>query len=135
MELLNDWPYGSLLAAVILLIVLIVLVALGWGIFTAIDSWFRPLQEGRGRVVNKTFTAAHVTVMYVYNAATKTTLPQSVHHSDKWELTVDVAEGRDTVSVERQLFDAVAEGSEVTVSYVRGRLKGWVYVKSVERLT
>lgn len=132
-DMLKDWPLGTIGAILFIVVALIVLGLAVWGVYVAIDSWFMPRQRRTGRVTGKTFTPAHTTTIYIYNAATKTNMPHHLHHPDSWEVSVDVQGRAGSLSVTEDFYDSVAEGHMVWAEFVSGRLSGDLYVKDLQR--
>ena len=130
-DMLKDWPVGTIAAILFIVVAHILAGLLVWGIYVAIDSWFMPRQRRTGKVTGKTFTPAHSTTIYIYNSSTKTSMPHYVHHPDIWEVLVDVQGRGGSLSVSEEFYDTVAEGSMVWVDFVSGRLSGDLYVKDL----
>lgn len=131
LEMLYDWPIGTVMGVLMLLVVLLLLGLLAWGCLIALDSWFLPRKKSMGKIVGKTFTPAHTEIILMYNAATKTSMPHPVFHPDDWSVTVEVAECQDSLSVDEDEFDALREGDSVLAEYVTGRISSGLYLKSI----
>ncbi len=86
-------------------------------IFFAIDAGFLPGPEGLGKVIGKTFTPAH----HVYVSRI----------SEHYSLEIVINGEKNSVSVEKDLYNQVAKGDLVNVKYVIGRLSEDIYIKSV----
>jgi len=131
LEMLKDWPIGTVLGAIMLLLVLIVLGFVAWGCFIAVDSWFLSKKQGMGKIISKEFTPAHTEYVPMYNAALKTTIPYPMHYEDDWSICVEVAGQQDSISVYQQTFDSLKEGDSVIAEYVSGRFSGGLYLKGI----
>jgi len=129
--MLVDWPLGTIMGILILLMVLMLVGLFIWGLFTAADSWFLPRERGPGRIAGKSFTPAHYQPVLIHNAATNTSMPYPVYHPDDWSLRVEVEGRQDSISVGKKEFKSIAEGDNVIAEYVRGRLSGGLYLKSI----
>lgn len=105
-----------------------------YGIFVAADSWLLPRKRGQGLVVAKTFTPAHTNMIYVYNDATKTSLPQLIPYPDDWSVAVKVGNQQDSISVEKDFYNSLSKSDFVMAEYVEGRLSGKMYLKSLSRI-
>lgn len=135
LEMLHDWPLGTVVGVLMLLAVLLLLGRLALGCFIALDSWFLPRKRSIGQIVGKTFTPAHTTIASMYNAATKTSMPHPVFHPDDWSVTVAVSEHQDSLSVGEDKFNALKEGDDVLAEYVMGRMSSGLYLKSISPRT
>jgi hypothetical protein len=102
-----------------------------WCGFVAVDSWGRPHHSDVARVISKHHEAAHIQTILVYNAATKTSLPQLIPHPESWSVNVAVAGSFDSVPVSKDFYDRALVGQLGKADFVCGRLSGRVYVKSV----
>lgn len=131
--MLRDWPVGTLLGAVLLFCALFLAGAVLYGCFVAVDTAFQPRQERRGRVTGKSFTPAYTQMIMVFNAATKTSMPTFVHHSDTWIVTADIGIAEDAQEVSERLFEAITVGDPVVVGYTHGRLSGHVYFTDIRQ--
>jgi hypothetical protein len=134
LDMLYDWPLGTVVGVLILLVVLLLLGLLAWGCFIALDSWFLPRKRNMGKIVEKTFTPAHTKIVLMYNAATKTSMPHPIFYPDDWSVTVEVAECQDSLSVDEDEFDILREGDNVLAEYVTGRISSGLYLKSISRM-
>jgi hypothetical protein len=132
-RMLGDWPLGTFIGVLLLLVVLLVAVLIAWGCFVAADSWFLPRNRGMGKIVGKVFTPAHVQPVLIYNAATNLSLPYPVFHPDDWSLCVEVAGRQDSISINKKDFGTLSIGDNVIAEYVSGRLSGGLYLKSISR--
>lgn len=130
-EMLNDWPIGTLLGVLIIVITLLLLALLANGCFIAFDSWFLTRERSAGRVIDKTFTPAHTEYILIYNAATKTSMPQPIFHPDDWSVNVEVNGNQDSISIEEKDFKILNKGDEVMAEYVMGRISGNLYLKEI----
>ncbi len=99
-------------------------------IWTA-DNTLRPIQCGKGEVVDKEFIPAHETTQMIHVG--KTTIPSRTHHPDKWTVEVSIANQVDSVSVTKEFHDKVAKGDPIAASYVIGRFTGKMYLKEVRK--
>jgi hypothetical protein len=132
-DMLTDWPLGTILGSIMVICVLILVIFLLGMLFTAIDSWGLPEKSEAGIIIDREFTPAHFTTILMYSPATKTSLPQTIHHPDDWSVSVAVNHGQQGwVSIEKELFDSISNGDRVTAWLVRGRISGEVYIKSIE---
>lgn len=130
-ELLYDWPAGTVIGALIFLVLSVLVGLVLWGLYVAIDSWFLPRQKSKGKVVAKDFTPAHIDFIYIYSPATKTNLPHPVHHPDRWSITVRVDELQDSTSVNKEFYNSLKEGDTVTAEFVIGRFSRDLYLKDL----
>jgi hypothetical protein len=132
-RMLGDWPLGTFVGVLLLLIVLLLAVLIAWGGFIAMDSWFLPRNRGTGKLVSKAFIPAHVQSTLIYNAAINLTLPYPVYHQDDWSLCVDVYGRRDSISVDQKVFGHLSLGENIIADYTIGRLSGGLCIKSISR--
>lgn len=133
-ESLYDWPFGTIMGVLSLLVILALLGLLIWGCFIAVDSWFLPRSKGMGKIVSKVFTPAHYGYILVYNDAIKTSMPQPIYYSDDWSVNVEVARCRDSISISENLYLVLKEGDSVFAEYVTGRISGSFYLKGISRM-
>lgn len=128
-DMLRDWPLGTLLGVILLFGGLLIVGLILWGMFVAMDSWFRPHNKKMGRVVDKTFTPAHTQM--VYNPALKMSTPRFV--DDEWRVSVEVDEKQDSIAVSESFYSSLRQGSPVLAEYVIGRLSRDIYLKDLFR--
>lgn len=133
-EMLMDWPIGTVLALFTALLAIVVSAFIVCGVYTALDSWFLPRNHGMGIIVGKKFTPAHTDTIYIYNAATKTSLPQIILYADDWSVRVQVESRQDDISVGEKMYDSLTERDSVIAEYVNGRLSGDLYLKGISRI-
>ncbi len=131
-EVLSDWPLGTIIGVILIACVLALIGLALWGLCVAADSWFLPKERGMGRVVGKTFTPAHTEMVLIYNAATKTSMPPSVHHPDDWSVNVEVQGKQDDISIAHKFYDSLSKGSSVSAEFVHGRFSGNLYLKKID---
>ncbi|MBI2633006.1 MAG: hypothetical protein HYW78_01285 [Parcubacteria group bacterium] len=91
-EILSDWPVGTIFGMVMIAIALFIIGLVAYFINYALDSWFIQTKRGKGKIVNKNFTPAHTSTVFVYNATLKTSSPSTLYHPPSWSLTVDIDE-------------------------------------------
>lgn len=134
-EVLADWPVGTLIGIVFILLLIAVVVLIAWGsaagIYHLIDFAGRPVSSRQGAVTRKTFQPAYTQILLVFNAATKTSLPTPILHPDRWTLEIDLGFGRDTFDVSCDFFHQVGVGSQVVASYRIGRRSHSLNIQSV----
>lgn len=131
-RMLGDWPTGTIIGVIVIACVLVVAGLILWGVCRAVDSWFLPRKRDMGTVVGKTYTPEHTQLISVYNAATKTSIPQPVTIPDNWSVGVEVNGLRDSMSVKQAFYDRLSRGDSVMTEYVTGRFSGGLYLKSLE---
>lgn len=108
----RSWIDAIVLIAGAGLVLLLVALAC-YGVFIAIDSWFRPILNGPGEVIAKTHK------------------PAETHMEDSWEITVSCKYGVGSLKVTEKYHDSVETGKRVNVKFVLGRISKWVYVKDI----
>jgi hypothetical protein len=123
------FKHSPILTTIMALILLLLIVIIAVGVFYAIDAWFLPNLNGEGIVTDKKFTPAHTTTTLVYNAATKTSLPQVTYHDDCWEVTFKVNKMNDTVEVTKEQFNKLSNGDIAKLTYSYGRISSDLYIK------
>ncbi len=124
-----DWsdPVSAGLWWVIVVIVLgtilLVLYGIGYGIFTAIDSWFLTQVSGTGLIIRKEYTPED----RYYNVALKmyTTDPPS------WSLVMQINGKQANFDVSEVTFRRFRENQSLPVTYVLGRLSQDLYIKTI----
>jgi hypothetical protein len=135
-EMLGDWPVGTILGtiiiAVFLLIILLTSLLVMRSIFIAIDSWFLPRNQGRGRVMGKKIIPAHTEMCIGGGPPTAFTF-YPVSYPAVWSVCVEVSGKQAYISVKQEFFDSISEGDSVFVEYVHGRLSGSLYLKNLSR--
>lgn len=119
-------PIITTIMSIVLLLTIILILA---GLLYAIDSWFLPNKQGEGIVLNKKFTPAHTTMILTYNAATKTSMPTPIYHSDSWEIEVGMNKLTDTVEINEEQFNKIAVGDIAKINYSIGRFSSGMYIK------
>jgi hypothetical protein len=125
-DALFDWPLGTVIGVIGFLALFFSIALVVWGLFVAVDSWFRPRRQDRGRVVRKEFIPAHMK----YDVSLK----MSTLHPDDWLIEVRVADQKDEMSVDEEFFNRISEGDVVIAEYVLGRFSNLFYLKGVSRI-
>ena len=115
-----------------ILLCLFILFTVARCLLHVIDSWFITTKQGRGEVVEKSYTLAYTQTVMIYNAALKMHLPSSIHHPDEWSLEVKMDNLTGDVSVEEEFYHLVSKGDLVRISYVLGRMTGGLYIKTID---
>ncbi len=133
-EMLVDWPLGTVLSVLVAFCLGTILFLGAWGLFVAYDSWYLPHEENTGVIVDKEFTPTHTTMILMYNAATKTSLPQPIVHPDKWSVTVELLGKRSSISISQESYEGFLIQDNVLVKYVKGRVSDDLYLKSILKL-
>jgi hypothetical protein len=131
LQMLTDWPGGTIMGSILLVVVLFLIGLVLTGIYYAFDSWFLPNIPAVGYVVSKHFTPAHTTIMMMYNAATKTSLPTPIHRPDLWEVEITCNGLTDKVSVSKEQFNKLECKTSVKIEYSTGRISSGMYIKNV----
>jgi len=131
-EPLSEGFSGIMLALFMWVISLFLTMLLMWGSLYLVDSVGLDIQYGRGEVTEREFIPAHTTTTMVYNAATKTSIPQVNHYPDAWYLTIKVNKVglSDTVEVTYESFINQHKGDDLEITYSNGRIWDSVYIKS-----
>lgn len=129
--LLGNWPIGTILGILLAVCVISMVGLILYGLFIAIDSWFRPRKNGIGKVSAKFFTPAHDNIEY----SVALRMPVVRHYPDDYSIVVQLEEGADSVSVRKSFYNGLQKNDPVDVEYVIGRLTGDVYLKAVYRAT
>lgn len=128
--MIDMFMYGFENSPIITTLITIFLVLLiGGCIYYAMDAWFLEDVQGDGTAVDKKFTPAHTTTILIYNAATKTSLPHFIHHSDCWEITFKVKNMIGSVQVTKEQFNKLSDGDIAKLTYSYGRISSDLYIK------
>jgi hypothetical protein len=134
-DALIDWPVGTIIGSILFLLMLalvVILVCLGAaGIYHLLDFFGMPVASREGTVRDKAFRPAYTEYIYVYNAATKTSMPTPIFHPDRWTLDVDIGIGSDSVDVTGSFYEKVVCGSSIVAQYKVGRISGRINVTGV----
>lgn len=128
-----DWPMGTISALFTLIAVVLVGGLVLYTVFVVVDSWNIPTTQGVGYVEKKVFEPAHTEMVYIYNAATKTSLPQPIFHDDEYKLDIKVGDETTTAIVERGVWATVSKGDRVSVECGRGRITSLLYITNVHQ--
>lgn len=138
MDMLFDPPLGTLVGVLLIVAIVLVIGLTAYLGYIFIDWLLGTKKSGFGTIVSKKFTPAHTTTILVYNAATKSSLPQIIHHPDSWDVEVEVdGEGGSTAStgVSREYFEKVKEGVRLAVEYKKGGLtKSNLYIQTISEI-
>lgn len=130
-----DWPVGTIIGSVLLLLMLafvVILVGLGAAsIYHLLDYCGMPEASREGTVRDKAFRPAYTEYIYVYNAATKTSMPTPIFHPDRWTLDVDIGIGSDSVDVTESFYKKTVRGSSIVARYKVGRISGRINITGV----
>lgn len=89
-----------------------------------------PRLSAPGKVVNKMFWPSFVTL----NPANDTTTTFNLFtdfHPATWQLDIEVMGMRDIVYVDRECYESLAVGDQVTAKYIIGRFFGILHVLNV----
>ena len=133
-DMFNDGFWMSICAILIIVCVLAIVALICYGLYYAIDSFFRPKSEEWGVVTGKTFIPAHNETILVYNAALKMNMPQIIHHPDSWNVEIAIGELTGNIEIGETLYNELNDGDNVYTVFSVGRLnKRNVYIKSIRR--
>lgn len=125
----GDWAERCV-ASLILTSFLALAALLGFGLFTAADSWFIKDQPGIGTVSGKDYMPAYTQVIIHSNG--KTTWTQIIYHPESWYVRFAVGARSDSLSVREREYEAAEKGQLVPVTYRKGRMSDWLYVTSAD---
>lgn len=121
--MLKDWPMGTVIGILMIVLILLVMVLVGGLIFTGLDFAWRESQTGMGRVVNKGFIPAHTTTSMMMVG--KVSIPTTHRHPDEWVIGVEIDGcGTDQVSVSQDFYDSTNKGDRLNIEYSTGRFTG-----------
>jgi len=134
-ETLSDWPEGTMVSVVCVVVAAVILYVLG-GLFVdaalpALDLWARPKHQANAIVMDRRLTPAYRESRSVYNVVFKMPMQKMVDCPADWELCVAFDGKRAWASVSKATYRASPVGSSKQVTYVLGRLSGRPYVKLV----
>jgi len=134
-DMFKDGIIEAILGILLTMCVLAVAGMILCGIYYVADSVFRPEYEGTGNVIEKTFTPAHTTTVMIYNAVTKTNMPQIVRHPDDWSVSIKIDGLIGVVSIAKDVYSKLKKGCKVRVKYATGRINTKnVYIKKISTL-
>lgn len=122
MEILIDWPLGTIIGIISMACILAIVGLIGYGAYWAIDSWWQPIIIGYGQISDKEYTPSRIQTIMIYNPATKTSMPQTQYIPDNWELYVKINETIGSISVSKETYDSAKIEQNVFVKYKTGRL-------------
>ncbi len=125
----KDWPLGTVLFVIIVLVSLFCLAMIFWGIFIAVDSWFLPRMQGLGQIVGRSYSPAHTT--YVSNTCNGVTTMTPIYCPASWSVCVEVDGLQDSVGVSQDCYDSAINGSPAKVDFVIGRFSRKMYIKEI----
>lgn len=129
----HGWP-GIIVGTVIVLVVVLILGLIGWGVFHALDSWFRPEQQGSGKIIGRSYSPARwqpvVTTTSNGNGGTNTTVTQT-YIPASWSVTIQMGDRTASMECEQSLYDSARQDEPVTVYYVDGRLSKKFYIRAL----
>ncbi len=129
-KMMMDWPFGTILSILICLVSLIIIFLIMWGLFTIIDSWFLPRQDGIGIIMDKNFTPAHNTT-HLMNVGNNVIIPTTTHYPDDYSLVIEIDGKNDSISVNKKFFKSVSKDSQVRIEFVLGRISNGLYIKEI----
>jgi hypothetical protein len=134
-EGLTDWPVGTIIGGILLLLMLALAGIIVWlivaGVYHLTDYTGMPEHSRAGTISDKSFRQAYTEYIYVYNAATKTSMPTPVFHPARWTLQVDIGIGTDSIDVSSSFYAKVTVGTSVTARYKVGRISHRINVTAV----
>lgn len=124
-EMLTDWPFGTLAGFFVVGALLLALAYSASLAFEFVDQRSSKARPGIANVRGKKFVPEHTRFVM----AGKIPVPQKV--CAKWLLTVEVGGHYDTIPVPSALYEKVQAGDTVEVDFVYGYLSGRLYIKNV----
>ena len=133
-EALTESPVGIIMGIVLMVALVCFVVLTFFILFHVIDSGFRSVKKGVGKVITTKFTPAHTKITDTYNNVAETELPQPVFYPDDWSVSVEVDGKVGNISVSREFYDSLAKEEQVLADYMTNRLSGRFYLKGLCRL-
>ena len=116
----DGWPGKLIVIALVGALLAFAWVCL-YLLFNFLDFAFRPKKLTTGKVLDREFTPAHSTTIYV--SVGKTMMPQTTSYPDSWSLLVELEDGRnDWVECSKETYDTSEIGAPAAVEYKEGRL-------------
>ena len=103
-----------------------------YGIYYLVETVGREEKETNGVVTYKHFEPEHF--IYVYNAATKTSMPQVI--PDSWRMNVEIhyEEELDGMEVSEKLYNSLELNDQVVATYRVGRISNNKYLFGITAL-
>lgn len=132
-EMLLNWPIGTVIGILMIILIGMLLFLIIAGIFIAIDSWFLPYQTSTGTVTGKTYRAPYTTMTPITIGNITTYTP--VHHSASYTLSVyvDTEYKSGSICISKEFYNSINENDKVSVEYVEGRYSGDIYLKTISK--
>lgn len=124
-NLFNGNWLSIFLALVIVAASVSVLGMIGWGVFYAIDTCFRPEQEARGVIDGHDFTPATTATIVGDESAFIQHVPKS------WSIGVTVNGRHGWMDCDKKCYNRYCEGDAVIATFTIGRLSGRMRVLAV----
>lgn len=128
-DMLMDWPLGTIVAILLIIVGLFLIGLAGYGIFRAIDSWGLPKKKGNGKIISKTYSPESSTMVPV--TIGKVTTLQRHRIPESWSVTIAVNEKTSSCSVKESFFERASRGMQVLVEFVEGRFSKDIYIKEI----
>ncbi len=126
-----EGPLGIVCGLLAWILLLFLLTLIVFGVLYLLDYSFRPVIEGLGMVISKTFIPEHNETTWVYNLTLKCSTPQTTHYPDEWKLQIKVYDSEGDISVSENIYKRVKNGDSLKVKYSYGRIFGTLYIKEV----
>lgn len=111
------------------LVVAIILGLIIWGVLSAIDSMWVPVEKGTGLITEMRFIPSHHTTILVYNG--KTTTPVTTWHPDAWKIVIERNGIKADWYVKESEYLAHKAGESVSIEFKSGRIWRTMYLVSV----
>jgi len=124
-DILLDWPGGTIIGVVIIILILMIALGLGYGLFWLCDHMGAPEYESKGTVINRTYEPPRT--QYIQSG--KVMIPHQIPES--WNMTVRVPQGTGNMEVTEEFCQGRPAGTILWCRYDVGRFSGNVNLISL----
>ena len=127
LRLLRDWPIGTFIGVVILLLIAAIVGLILYGIYKLVDSAWIQVERAQGVVISKDVSTAPFT--YVVVSGSNVAVPTG--GGTCYSLLIKVGDEDAWCPVSFNAFDTTQRGDTLTVDVGHGRLSGKLYIKNI----
>lgn len=104
-----------------------------WLLYLGVNYTGVNKKEGTGIIVAKTHSNSYITTTYINSG--KILVPITQYHPESWGLDIMVTDKTDVVSVSEETHNSTKIGTNVWVTYKRGRLDNQISISDFKFIT
>ncbi len=127
----EDW-IGVLLGSIMWILTILIFVGISWLSIWMVDSFYLPVKQKEGIIVNKYYTPAHTNTTFVMSG--KVMIPVSTFIDECYMVNINIDGLVDDFELDINHWNTIKISDKVNCNYSNGRILESLYIKSFNKL-